>query len=195
MLNDINSSTAASPTVRRNSLTCIMTFEQEIQPIINYLGQNGFTVTEQFPNFVHLESDKTSFVFSKDPREEGSSIYVGRKGSLTHILQPEIYERVFKANFNSIDSFPENFIQFLEGNGHSLITGDSKTLKSIEEVSHELALKYTDELLRRQRINQLEQLWEKKDYVGFIKLMDQTDEKILPQFYSLRYNIAKKRIT
>jgi hypothetical protein len=170
-----------------------MTFEQEIQPVVDYLSQNGFTITEQFTNFVHLESDKTSFVFSKDPREQVISVYDGRKGSLTHILRPEIYNRIFNSGFNPNVSLPENFIAFLKGSGHSLITGDSKVLKSIEEVSHELNVKYTDALLRSQRINELERLWQKKDYLPFIKLMEQTNPEILPGFYDLRYNIAKKR--
>ena len=171
-----------------------MTFEQEIQPIIDYLKQNGFTISEQFANFVELESDKSCFVFSKDPREQGSSICVGRKGAMTYMLRREIYDRIFNHEFNSNIPFPENFIRFLQDNGHSLVIGDSNILKKIEEVSHELAEKYTNELLLRERINELERLWQKKDFLAFVNLMEQTDEKTLPQSFQLRNKIAKKQV-
>jgi hypothetical protein len=171
-----------------------MNFEQEIKPIIDYLCENEFAISEQHSDFVQLESDTGCFVLSKDPREQGISIYVGQKGFIPDQLTAEIYKNVFQEDFSNSLPFPDNFIQFLKGNGHSLVKGDQTILNHIERLSSEASKTYTEEILQNQQLNKLEELWQNKEYETFIAIMNRTDTKILPAFYKLRYNIAKKRV-
>jgi len=166
-----------------------MTFAEEIQPIIDYFSRNNYTVSEQWPDYVQLESNKAQFVFSKDPRDNAISIFVG-----PHELHDEIIEKIFKIKLEHDVSFSESLIQFFEGPGKSLLNGDQSVLENIKQVSDELAAAYTSEILLKQKINTLDSLWQTKDYSRFIKLMDQTDQESLPRHYQLRYNIAKKQL-
>ncbi len=171
-----------------------MSFTEEIQPIVNYLCDNGFNIVDEYNLYVKLESDSTCFIFSKDLREQGLGIYAGKKGSPPHFLSSEIYHQIFAENFKPLEPFPQNFIDFLKNKGKKLVAGDKDILNNLERISLVAAMSYTNQILKAQQLDLMEKAWQEKDYSGFIALMDETEHSVLPKFYNLRYSIATKNL-
>ena len=63
-------------------------------------------------------------------------------------------------------------------------------LRELNEYSLQASRNYTQQIIKRQNIDQADKAWAQKDYVNFVKYIDQIQTDLLPPSYLKKYKIA-----
>lgn len=168
-------------------------FELTIEKVRPILEASGFKVVDSFKNFLRLNSSKVTVIIGYDERENSNVFSVGQNNKTIHLLHRKNLKEVFGYDKPS-NNYSDFLIDFLRNEGIGILTGDIGKLIELDEYEQTQAKIYTDNILNRQCINAADNAWKKKDYLTFIKTIDQMDKADLPDSYKLKYKMACDRI-
>ncbi len=173
-----------------------MDFEENIKHLTPFFQQHGFTISDAWKNYMQYNSDTVSVIFSYDEREKSFSTFAGRKHGQSVLLSFDVIENIFSESLDIYNgnSIADREIHFFSGQGKGLLTGDVTTLNRLEKYSELEAKRYTDDLVSRQKISLADKAWNNKEYLDFIKFLDELDKNSLPKSYSKKYEIALKKL-
>lgn len=174
--------------------------------IINRLGtilnNEGLYLSEQFRNYLKFKSDKIVVVICQDEREKSNLLYVGRADNNQCLIDGNIIKMFFvpdsEKEFNiselSVEDFANNLFALFTGKGRELLKENSEILFDIKNFMEMKSKEYTDELLKRQALEEASKAWEANDYVAFVESIDKIGISKMPQSYQLKYKIAKQKL-
>jgi hypothetical protein len=103
-----------------------MNFEQTITDITFTLETSGFSTTERRDNYRKFQSRYIAIVVSYSPLEHSFSVFTGRNNEEMNELTDRVYLNVFGINFQQMigETFPKQFIHFLENEGRGIVVND-----------------------------------------------------------------------
>lgn len=162
--------------------------------------KHKLTVTEQFNNYVKLESDKVVLTITHDIRENANLLYIGKTADTLYLIDGNIIKRFFIPDLEqffkipelTVEDFVNNLVIFFEGEGRLLLEGNSDVLNTIEKYVLMKSKEYTTELLYKQSLDAANKAWEEGNYKDFIKYLDKMDKQKLPSSYELKYKMAQQ---
>ena len=172
-----------------------MKFEETIQKLQPLFNSHNFKTIERRQGFIHLQSDLVSIRLGHDWRDNSISLFAGQING----QESEIDEKTMKDVFNHLSrddnnkSPLQNIIDFLNGNGRLLLTGDINKLRELEVYSSTQAKLYTDNLILKQNIALADKAWSNKNYKQFLRHIEAIDPSYLPKSYHLKYKIASDK--
>ena len=164
-------------------------FEFNIEKVKPMFEASGFNTVENRRNLIRLESTKVTVTIAFDERENSNLCFVGRIGTMTHLLHNGNLREVFNYDKTPAD-FTDFLLDFLNSEGKGILKGDLDKLHELEEFEERQAKIYTSNLLREQRVRAADNAWTNKDYLTFVKEIDGIDLDHLPESYKLKYKIA-----
>jgi hypothetical protein len=173
-----------------------MNFEEAIKPLTELLSSNGFSIQLNQNNLIEYSSKSTTIRIAYSHLEYCFNIWVGQSSDTLTELRPQVVEDFFKYHtFKFQTTFTvENLIFFFKGSGKILLSGDTKILRELDEYSLQASRNYTQQIIKWQNIDQADKAWTQKDYLNFVKYIDQIQTDLLPPSYLKKYKIAADKI-
>lgn len=173
-----------------------MNFEEAIKPLTELLLSNNFSIQTNRHNLIEYSSKSTTIRIGYSHLEYSLNIWVGQSTSRLTELTPKVVQEFFKDSTFKFQSTLtiENLISFLKGSGKTLLSGDTKILRELDEYSLQASKSYTLQIITRQNIDDADKAWTQKDYVNFVKYVDQIQMDLLPPSYLKKYKIAMDKI-
>jgi hypothetical protein len=168
-------------------------FELTIQKLRPIFEASGFKTIDSFKNFIKLESTAVTVAIGYDERENSNFFFVGQTDRESHLLNSKNLKEIFNYDKQAIN-FEDFVVDFLKNEGIGILTNDTTKLIQLDNYEQKQAKSYTDKILNRRRTNTADSAWKKKDYLIFIKTIDEMDKDDLPSSYKLKYKIACDRI-
>jgi hypothetical protein len=173
-----------------------MNFEETIKPLTELLSSNGFSIRLDRQGLIEYSSNNATLRIGYSRLEYCVNIWAGQSSDTLTELTPKVVKEFF-----SDDAFKfqtsltvENLISFLKSSGKALLLGDTKILRELDEYSLQASRNYTQQIIKQQNINQADNAWIHKDYVNFIKYIDQIQTDLLPPSYLKKYKIALDKL-
>jgi hypothetical protein len=173
-----------------------MNFEKSINPLTEFLIEKRFSVMNKSLNFIEYSSNSATITVAYASLEYLFYIYVGQNSKSLIELTPIAIEEVFKDTSFQLQSTLtiENIISFLKANGKSIVLGDKKIFKELNEFSERKSREYINQIIQLQNIENADKYWTQKDYTNFIKCIDKTEKDLLPESYLKKYKIAMDKL-
>lgn len=164
--------------------------------IFPVLQKYGFGIAEEFKNILRLQSSSIEMNIVFNDFEKSCYISIGRKGELLYEIRNNVVKELFNSSLSIEQVTPEAFVQNL-----STLFGTKKFIKILKgNIDEFIRFKisedenYTSELIQRQVLEAASKAWERNDYKGFIKILNEIDIEKVPKSYQLKYKIANKKI-
>ena len=169
-----------------------MNFEETIKPLTELLLSNSFSIQINQQNLIEYSSKSTTLRIAYSHLEYCFNIWVGQSRDTLTELRPKVLEEFFNDDTFKFQTTltVENLISFLKGSGKNLLSGDTKILRKLDEYSLQASRNYTQQIIKRQNIDQADKAWTQKDYANFVKYIDQIQTDLLPPSYLKKYKIA-----
>jgi hypothetical protein len=169
-----------------------MNFEESIYPLTEFLIGKNFNVSVKSHYLVEYSSNSVLIRVVYDNHEHLFYTYVGKKSTSLFELTPLTIKEIFKDySFKYQTTLTiENLISFFNISGKSILAGNEKVFKKLNEFYEQASKKYTKQLLQYQNIQLADEAWLQKDYANFIKSIDKTEKTLLPESYLKKYKIA-----
>ncbi len=173
-----------------------MNFEEHIKPLTELLLSNGFSIQSNQNNLIVYSLKSTTLRIAYSHLEYCLNIWVGQSSDTLTELRPQVVEEFFKDDTFKFQTTltVENLISFLKGFGKNLLSGDTKILRELDEYSLQASRNYTQQIIKQQNIDQADKAWTQKDYVNFVKYIDQIQTDLLPPSYLKKYKIAVDKL-
>ncbi len=174
--------------------------EKIIEPIESLLSKYNFFLKEKRKNFIEFESDFLSLSISYNEFEISLYIFISRINSIYGIeIDNELVKVIFKSDLvlknKSLESYIDYLVNLMQNDlFKQLLLNDLPILENIEVFNKERSKIYTNNLILRQNINNVDRLWNSGNYKFFIDEIDKISFNNLPASYKLKYNIALKKI-
>jgi hypothetical protein len=167
--------------------------KEELLPI---LQNEGFEVVEELNNIIRFSSSNMEIGIVYSDYERSNFIEIGKRDEVLYPLNDSVVKNIFNSKLQISQVTPEVFVKnlvslFTQKEGSEILKGNIKHLvKFIEQESSN----YTGDLIQRQTLETASKAWEKKNYKGFIKSIDEIGIEKLPHAYQLKYKIAKQKV-
>ncbi|MDB5157903.1 MAG: hypothetical protein JWR50_2610 [Mucilaginibacter sp.] len=126
------------------------------------------------------------------PRERACIFWLGGKGKDAHQMgiDNELAAAFFKSNLKfsevTVNDFINNLRAFFEQGARGILGCDLEELKKLEEFTSERARVYTKNLLKEQKLRDVNKAWDEKNYGSFIKLLDELQGETLLGSYKIK---------
>ncbi|MEI6946713.1 hypothetical protein V9K67_05880 [Paraflavisolibacter sp. H34] len=169
-----------------------MHFEDLIYPLTLFLVDHNFSVTREVLHFIEYSSDSANVTVAYASLECVFYVHIGQSSTSLIELTPIVVKEVFEDDsfqFQSTLSI-DNLICFLKTAGRSVLFGDPKIFKELNEFSTRQSGEFTRKIFQLQNVQDADKAWKQKDYLTFIKCIDRTDKDLLPGSYLKKYKIA-----
>ncbi len=88
----------------------------------------------------------------------------------------------------------DNLISFLTTSGNSILLGDKKILQKLVDFSEHQSRVYARTATHLQHLQDADRAWSEKNYINFIKCIDEMKKELLPQSYLKKYKIATDKV-
>jgi len=169
-----------------------MNFEEAIKPLTELLSTNGFSIQLSRHNLIEYSSKSITIRVAYSPLEYSFVIFVGRSTGTPIELTPKVVQGFFNDDtFKSQATLTvENLLSFLTGSGKYFLSGDTKILRELDGYLLLTSRDYTQQIIKRQIIDQADKAWTQKDYLNFVKYIDQIQTDLLTPSYLKKYKIA-----
>ncbi|HEX7906321.1 MAG TPA: hypothetical protein VF487_20745 [Chitinophagaceae bacterium] len=163
-----------------------------------FLNKHGFSITEEFKNYVKLVSAVVEVVVSYDERENSNSFYVGFINDNLTLIDNTIIKQVLNAQaelrITPSEMFLDDLINFLKSEGRCILEGNVQKLISIREFEKKRSETYTSMLLNKQIFFAANEAWQNENFREFISQIDKIDKNEVPPSYRLKYKIANQKL-
>ncbi|HEY6435860.1 MAG TPA: hypothetical protein VIY47_04665, partial [Ignavibacteriaceae bacterium] len=122
-----------------------MNFEETIAGLQPLFERHNFKVIEKGEGLIHFQSDLVSARFGYDWRDNSISFFIGKINGPKSEINDKNLKDVFNhvKDDNSHQSYLQNMLEFLNGNGKSLLIGDETKLTELEDYDSKQAEIYT----------------------------------------------------
>ncbi len=169
-----------------------MNFEDSIYPLTEFLTDNNFSVTNKSLYFIEYSSNFASIKIAYASLEYLYYAYFGQNSKSLIELTPTAIKAVFKDDSFQFQSTLTigDLISFLKGTGRSILSGDENTFIELNEFSEKQSREYTKQIIQAQNIQNADKAWTRKDYINFIKYIDNMEKDLLPESYLKKYKVA-----
>lgn len=169
-----------------------MNFEQSIYPLTEFLANNNFSITKKEQHFIEYSTNSAIIIAAYANLEYLFYNHVGQNSKSLVELTPIAVKEIFKDDSFQLQSTLtiENLIFFLKTVGKSILLGDKKIFKELNDFSERQSRECTKQIIQLQNIQGADKAWTQKDYINFIKCIDRTEKDLLPESYLKKYKIA-----
>ena len=173
-----------------------MNFEEIVVGLKPLFESHGFKIIDKGESSVDFHSDKVSTRFAYDWRDKSISFFVGKINGAQCEINDENLKDVFnhKFDYNNNQSYLQNILDFLNGNGKALLMGDESKLTELENHVLNQAKIYTANLILSQNKALVDKAWTDKNYEQFLEYINLIDPSQLPNSYLQKYKIAIKHL-
>jgi len=157
-------------------------------------------IVEQRDDYLKFESSYLSIAVTHNKLEKSNTIWLSRNKKTTNIVEMDdtilrdFFGSALKISQVPMNTFVDNLASFFENEGKLLLIGDAEKMKELEQFSLKRSRAYTDELLARQHLSAADKAWKNEDYLEFVNLINQVNERYMLPSYKSKYAIAKKRV-
>lgn len=174
-----------------------MEFNKQVKRrLFPILEKYGFKLEKELENILMYKSKVMEINLVLNQYDNSHLVEIGRINEILYPLNNNIIKYVLGCGLNiesvTSEEFLDNLFIILNSNeGGRLLLGDITSLKEFIEEESRI---YTFSLLQQQALNSALTAWDNKDYKSFVRIIDELDIKELPNFYNLKYYLAKKRL-
>ena len=176
-----------------------MDFNQLVtEQIIPLFRERNVQNVEEYKNFFRFQSAFIEVIISYNQLDGAGLFEIGKTGESLYPINDNIVKAIFgsdiKIDQQTKEVFVNNAATFLKREGKVIL---NNAVDKIEEVRYFVEAEsklYTSQILARQNLKAINQMWDCGNYPEFIRLVEQTSKADLPLSYGLKYKIALKKI-
>jgi hypothetical protein len=154
-------------------------------------------VIEQRRDYLKLQSEVLTIIIAHNELEHSNVFWLGERGKVDLVeINNKLLELYFKSKLKlsqvSVEIFVKNLCAFFRCEGKYLFESTTEVYK-LEEFDLKSSQEHTRNLISAQNLVSADIAWKDNDYSGFIKILDEIDQDVLPSSYKLKYKIAQNK--
>jgi hypothetical protein len=171
-----------------------MIFEDITQILTPFFRGNKFVVAEKREGYIKYDYEGLCIVITSDYRDNSIAVYIQIGRNYIAELRDTVMTEFFndQTRFGNNDTFPADLMNFLNGKGNAILKNDWDTIFRLDDFVKKEASRYTNDLIRRQKLRAADEAWKIKDYAEFMEQIDKMPSDFWPQSYLLKYKFALK---
>jgi len=176
-----------------------MTFnELVLKDIIPYLNDKGFAIAKEYKNYIRLQSPSMTVTLSHNAYESSNSLQMGLIDERADLIEDDVVKFIFNSDIKITNTtqefYAKNVLAFFKENEVEIFDNTTHIFEKIRFYIDQKTKRYNWDLLLKQYTIESDEAWGNKEYKKFIDVVDNIGKSYFPESYTLKYDIASKKL-